>query len=418
MYIKKYCITLILLLFGLCATYSQERRTEICVDFRVNSTVIDSAYSDNAVRMQEIIEFLRNIRQDSTINIVEVSFCGAASPEGNDQLNRKLARGRLTALENLVRQQVDIPDSIITHNDNYIPWEFLKSQIEDSELVYKNEVLAILEEESLLVDYHYPNLQIDNRIVKLRALNDGKVWQQMHKLFFERMRNACAVFVTYKKELPVVQQPIITEPEPITQEYEQKEPIVPEFVIEEPKEKSPFYMGLKTNLLYNILAIPNLGAEFYLGSNFSVAANWHYAWWKNDKKYDYWRTYGGDLAVRYWLGKKAHEKSLTGHHVGLYGQMITYDFELGGKGVLADRWSWATGLEYGYSLPVAKRLNLDFTIGLGYHWGEFKEYLPIDGHYVWQATKNRNYWGPTKAEISLVWLIGRGNYNQRKGGNK
>lgn len=418
MYIKKYCITLIFLLFGLCATYSQERRTEICVDFRVNSTVIDSTYSDNAVRMQEIIEFLRNIRQDSTINIVEVSFCGAASPEGSDQLNRKLARGRLTALENLVRQQVDIPDSIITHNDNYIPWEFLKSQIEDSELVYKNEVLAILEEESLLVDHHYPNLHIDNRIVKLRALNDGKVWQQMHKLFFERMRNACAVFVTYKKELPVVQQPIITEPEPITQEYEPKEPIVPEFVIEEPKEKSPFYMGLKTNLLYNILAIPNLGAEFYLGSNFSVATNWHYAWWKNDKKYDYWRTYGGDLAVRYWLGKKAHEKSLTGHHIGLYGQMITYDFGLGGKGVLADRWSWATGLEYGYSLPVAKRLNLDFTIGLGYHWGEFKEYLPIDGHYVWQATKNRNYWGPTKAEISLVWLIGRGNYNQRKGGNK
>jgi hypothetical protein len=368
--------------------------------------------------MQEIIEFLRNIRQDSTINIVEVSFCCAASPEGSDQLNRKLARGRLTALENLVRQQVDIPDSIITHNDNYIPWEFLKSQIEDSELVYKNEVLAILEEESLLVDYHYPNLHIDNRIVKLRALNDGKVWQQMHKLFFERMRNACAVFVTYKKELPVVQQPIITEPEPITQEYEPKEPIVPEFVIEEPKEKSPFYMGLKTNLLYNILAIPNLGAEFYLGSNFSVAANWHYAWWKNDKKYDHWRTYGGDLAVRYWLGKKAHEKSLTGHHIGLYGQMITYDFQLGGKGVLADRWSWATGLEYGYSLPVAKRLNLDFTIGLGYHWGEFKEYLPIDGHYVWQATKNRNYWGPTKAEISLVWLIGRGNYNVRKGGNK
>lgn len=53
MYIKKYCITLIFLLFGLCATYSQERRTEICVDFRVNSTVIDSTYSDNAVRMQE-----------------------------------------------------------------------------------------------------------------------------------------------------------------------------------------------------------------------------------------------------------------------------------------------------------------------------------------------------------------------------
>ena len=124
------------------------------------------------------------------------------------------------------------------------------------------------------------------------------------------------------------------------------------------------------------------------------------------------------MALRYWWGKRAHEKPLTGHHIGLYGQMITYDFELGGRGVLADRWSWAAGLEYGYSLPVAKRLNLDFTIGMGYHWGEFKEYLPIDGHYVWQATKNRNYWGPTKAEISLVWLIGKDNYNVKKGGNK
>ena len=154
MHIKKYCITLILLLFGVGVAHSQESRTEICVDFRVNSTVIDSAYSDNAARMQEIIEFLRNIRQDSTINIVEISFCGAASPEGSDQLNRKLERGRLTALERLVRKEVDIPDSLITRNDSYIPWDYLKSQIEDSGLIHKDEVISILEEESLLVDYH------------------------------------------------------------------------------------------------------------------------------------------------------------------------------------------------------------------------------------------------------------------------
>ena len=130
MQIKKYCITLIVLLFYAGFTYAQERRTEICVDFRVNSTMVDSAYSDNAVRMLEIIDFLRNIRQDSTINIVEVSFFGAASPEGSDQLNRRLARGRLTALEKLVRREVDIPDSLITRNESYIPWDYLKKQIE------------------------------------------------------------------------------------------------------------------------------------------------------------------------------------------------------------------------------------------------------------------------------------------------
>ena len=199
MRIKKYCITLILLLFSVGVALSQERHTEICIDFRVNSTVIDSAYSDNAVRMQEMVEFLRTIRQDSTINIIEVSFCGAASPEGSYQLNRKLAQGRLTALEKLVRKEVDIPDSLITRNDSYIPWDYLKSQIEDSGLMHKDEVIAILNEESLLVDYHHPNTHIDSRIVKLKKLDNGKVWQQMNKLFFERMRDACAVFVTYKK---------------------------------------------------------------------------------------------------------------------------------------------------------------------------------------------------------------------------
>ena len=68
-----------------------QNRTEICLDFRANSTAIDPSYSDNATRMQGLIEFLRDIRQDSTVNIIGVSFYGAASPEGSDQLNRKLA---------------------------------------------------------------------------------------------------------------------------------------------------------------------------------------------------------------------------------------------------------------------------------------------------------------------------------------
>jgi hypothetical protein len=180
----------------------------------------------------------------------------------------------------------------------------------------------------------------------------------------------------------------------------------------------PFYMAAKTNMLYDLALVPNAGLEFYLGKNMSLVGNWMYSWWKNDNVYWYWRVYGGDLALRYWFGKAAKEKPLQGHHVGLYGQMITYDLELGYHGILADRWSWSAGVEYGYSLPIARRLNIDFTLGLGYHTGEFYEYIPIDGHYVWQATKIRHYMGPTKAEISLVWLLGRGNENHNKGGKK
>lgn len=38
--------------------------------------------------------------------------------------------------------------------------------------------------------------------------------------------------------------------------------------------------------------------------------------------------------------------------------------------------------------------------------------------YIWQSTKQRHWFGPTKAEVSLIWLIGRGNYNEKKGGKR
>ncbi len=183
-------------------------------------------------------------------------------------------------------------------------------------------------------------------------------------------------------------------------------------------EKRPYYLSVKTNMLYDAALVPNIGVDIYLGKNFSLVGNWMYSWWKNDNVHWYWRTYGGDFGVHYWFGKSSKVKPLQGHHVGLYGQIITYDFELGGRGYLGDRWTYGGGVEYGYSLPIGKRLNLDLDLGFGYLGGEFKEYLPIDGHYVWQATKRRQYIGPTKAEISLVWLLGRGNINAEKGGKR
>lgn len=193
----------------------------------------------------------------------------------------------------------------------------------------------------------------------------------------------------------------------------------------EPKCK-PFYMAIKTNMLYDVAAVPNIGAEFYLGQNFSIAANYAHAWWKKDTKNLYWRYYGADASLRWWFGKASRIKPLQGHHVGLNYQILTYDFQLGKKGImagmpngnLADRANHIVALEYGYSLPIARRLNIDFSIGVGYHWGIFEEYIPVDGHNVWQATKRRQYFGPTKLEISLVWLIGCENYNKNKGGKR
>ncbi len=178
-------------------------------------------------------------------------------------------------------------------------------------------------------------------------------------------------------------------------------------------------------MLYDALLVPNAGIEAYVGKAFSVGLNWAYAWWSRRASNKFWRIYGGDIYTRWWFGEKHRLKHLTGHHIGIYAQILTYDFEFGGKGYMSGepgknifaRMSYGAGAEYGYSLPIHRCLNIDFTIGLGYLGGKYYEYEPVDGHYVWLRTRNRHWLGLTKAEVSLVWLIGNGNTNKKGGGN-
>lgn len=131
-----------------------------------------------------------------------------------------------------------------------------------------------------------------------------------------------------------------------------------------------------------------------------------------------WKCAAGLAGKRRKTACRASHRSLRSDiHLRLRDRGTGY---MGGKpgGTLWDKMNYSVGLEYGYSLPVARRLNLDFVIGVGYWGGEYHKYAPIDGHYVWKETRRRHWFGLTEAEISLVWLLGRGNYNEKKGGRQ
>lgn len=167
---------------------------------------------------------------------------------------------------------------------------------------------------------------------------------------------------------------------------------------------------LKTNMLSDLALMPAAGLEVGLGKGWSIGGNVTYGWWTDRSKF-YWRAFAADMGIRKYFGRNMQ---LTGHHVGLYAGIMTYDFELGGRGVICDwreEWGRYAGLEYGYALPVGKCLRIDFSLGVGYAGGVYKEYLPsADGvreglHYVWQSTDRLHYFGPTRLEISLVWNL-------------
>jgi len=428
----KKCLLLSLLLsLGCLVAFGQTvLSTEVCIGFRLDKSFIDPKFGDNAARLSDMISLFEKVEKDSTVELTGVVFSGSASPEGRLSYNNKLAAARMAALEKYVRQRVDIPDSLITRKPGGIAWKLLSDIVAASDMPYKEEALRVLRDVPERICDSRGRI-IDSRRKQLMELQQGRTWRYMSAHFFNRLRNAAVVTLTVK-HIPAepVEEAVahtdtvqLAPPEPAENHAETVAPVADTAAVAVSRpEPRPFYMSIKTNMLYDLAALPNVGVEFYLGKNWSISANWMYGWWKAERRHRYWRAYGGDVAVRYWIGKAAHIKPLTGHHIGLYGQILTYDFEFGGKGQMAGEpgkplWSspsYAVGLEYGYSLPIASQFNIDFAIGLGYLAGKYYEYKPVDSHYVWEATKQRHWFGPTKIEVSLVWLLGKGNCNERK----
>lgn len=391
-------------------------RAEIINDYKGNGHTLETMIND----------LNQTLASEGTVPD-SLTIISSTSPEGPAALNERLAIQRAGNTRNLlIKSFPQFKADRINVTSSVNDWSGMVLTLRrDSTFQHGAEILKVLldprvENKDLAIRSKLPdeynmlkNKMFDNMRTSSVTIRVIKTIDNVDEFVVEEIQDELPAEEPspVKEDKPAMDTAVVeTVQEPIEESVQQEEPS---------KEKKPYYIAAKTNLLYDAAIVPNVGVEVYLGKNFSVAGNWMYSWWKSDRVSWYWRTYGGDLALRYWFGRAAMEKPLTGHHIGLYGQILTYDIEVGGRGYLGDRWSYGGGLEYGYSLPVRQRLNIDFTLGLGYLGGEFQEYLPIDGHYVWQVTKMRNWIGPTKLEVSLIWQLGRGNINKdKKGRNK
>lgn len=413
MRIDKYCIALILLLFYSCVAYSQGRHTEICINFRVNSTVIDSSYMDNAARMRKMVEFLRSVRQDSTINIVEVSLSGAASPEGSYQLNRKLAKGRRSAFEQFIRTELDIPDSLITNKESYIQWDYLKSQIENSGLNHKDELIAILDEEVRLVEYHFPDTHIDNRIIKLIALDSGKVWQHMNRLFFKQMRNACVTFVTCKNVLPTIQASVIV-PDIEVGVFEPVGEVV-KSVLDTTEWSRKLH--LKTNVIGLGMAIANVAAEVDLAKHWSFAFPVYYSAWDYFKSTIKFRTFAVQPELRYWLYEE-NDGFFAGAHLGLAYYNFAFDGDYRFQDHNRNTPAIGGGVSIGYRLPICTNNSWRVEISLGVgayscHYDKFHN-TPRTKNGLMLESIRKTFWGIDQATVSFSYSFDL----KRKGGKR
>lgn len=358
----------------------RQSKINLVPELHGNREALDSAVS----RLQTITTNPLQYRLQS------IQLIGAASPEGTIRFNRWLSKERSITLINYLNRYVSFPDSLMTVAHLGRDWQGLKNRVlADPAVPQRDKVLSLL----------------DSKPEPLEELKKSRAYPYLYLTHFPELR-AASLVLEYQYFPPLMSAALADEAK-----YLSNSKITPPYAPEKPL--GHIWFDLRSNLLYDAALAPNIGFDIYLGNQLSAGFNWKYAWYRNDSRHIYWRDYGGDINVKYWFGKLSEQKPLQGHHIGAYAQMFTYDFEFGGKGVmgglpggtLLDKYSLIVAADYGYSIPLTERYNIDLCLGLGYMRGEYREYHPEDGCYVWDATRRQQYFGLTKVEISLVRVI-------------
>ncbi|MDE6324217.1 MAG: DUF3575 domain-containing protein [Paramuribaculum sp.] len=406
------------LIIILCAivsahTLSARKLTDsVTVFFPVSETGIYENYMDNRTRLDSFARNLDSLGLNPCNKLHKIEVWATASPEGSYMFNRNLSDGRAKSMISWLADRLSFPDSIATISNTVRNWTGLRSAVSaDSLIPDRNTVIDLLAE--YLSARHDTSVASNRLLHSLRTIDNGLPYRYMLADIFPSLREA-TIRVTYDRvscHLPRMAGRIAHAPP----SFSDTGSLADGSSFRTPPSTPPHNAkwALRTNLLYDALAVPDIGAELYLGRNISLQCEWMYAWWSHRVRNFFWRIYGGDIGLRWWFGKTARRQHLSGHHIGIYAQTLIWDFELGRRGYMGgqpgaaiwDRANYGCGIEYGYSMPLAKHFNIDFCIGIGYIGGVCREYLPQCGHYVWQSTKNLNYIGPTKTEISLVYIF-------------
>ncbi len=415
---KKLFSILFALFIGSGAAHAQyisevyETTDTLQVYFRQNRTELDPLFRDNGERLREFTQLFNTILADSTNLVRSILVVSGASPEGSTTLNRNLSDARAQAVIDYMIENKLVDPTNLEIESRGIDWIGLTHKIEESDLPYRDEVLDILYGPEWITE---GGVVTDSRKLRLQSLEDGKVWEEIFDLYFPDLRGTRVMIVwnilrTHRiprhfspiaKGEPGVQFPVTGTPI----KFPSPPPVRPNL-----------YIALETNLLYDAALVPNIGAEVGVWKGLAVTGDFYHIWWRNRAYTKWYRIESAELGVKYYFNKE--NRPFKGHHVGVYGNILTYDITRNGIGSLADRWSSGGGISYGYAMPIGRRLNLDFEIGIGYLSGDYHKYKPEDGCRVWFATHSFEWFGPTKAAISLQWLIGHGNYNERRGGRR
>lgn len=251
----------------------------------------------------------------------------------------------------------------------------------------------------MLIRYHYGNF---GKLTELLFyLNESKACKYLLQFVFPRIGS----YTVHSKEFPIAGIRMPEKALPVMSAGSGE--LVPTAFPEKRKRLGPSHkvmVALKNNMIYDLALAPNVEVEFSTGKRWSLNTEYKCPWWLNSKHDFCYQLLSGGMEGRCWLGNRQKRDRLTGHFIGLYAEGGIYDFQLRGDGYQG-KYYGAAGVTYGYARQLARHFSLEFSLGIGYLTTEYKKYTPYEGDIIWTNSGRYNFIGPTKAKVSLVWLI-------------
>lgn len=170
-------------------------------------------------------------------------------------------------------------------------------------------------------------------------------------------------------------------------------------------------VGIKTNILYDAALSPNLGVEIGLAPKWTLDISGNInAWDVNGHKWKHWLA---QPEARYWFCER-----FQGHFIGVHA--LGGQYNIGNIGHLKDvlgvplsaladsryqGWGVGGGVAYGYAWVLGKHWNIEAEIGVGYIYTKYDRYPCSKCGTKIEEGQHKNYFGPTKAAVNLVYLF-------------
>lgn len=187
---------------------------------------------------------------------------------------------------------------------------------------------------------------------------------------------------------------IVPEPTPVA-EAPQPEPVA---ASETAEPWNPGKFALRTNALYWLGLMPNLGLEWRPAERVGIVVNGGYAMWKKDSWEHNWAGWFVAPEVRIYLGEKMN------WFVGPQFLAGSFNLKPGDKGYQGD--VLAGGVMGGYRMKLSRCWDLDFTLGVGYAHLEYESYRR-EGNMNAYINDNleKNTVLPIQAGVNFIWKI-------------